>query len=343
MKRKAICLAMMTAFLLFSACSNKKPEEGGNKEDPPSAEKKPIDIYLLAGQSNAAGYSPIQNNQTETFDNVTYAGMTDVTLIGSSYSRGTDYLSSPNKYVHGVRGGLGYDSTHIGPEYGMAKAINDDYEDKEVMILKTAAGGTTLADVNSNLSGVFGNWYPRSLWPNGYEPNIVTASKDNKATGILYKLFVENIKTVYNQLVADNYEPTFVGVAWAQGESDADLGANGISKYGETLEVFINDLRQDIAELTGDEWYEDYLPFAIMKIATSYVSYNRQANLQLINQQNNVAHKMENVETVETSDLLIKLSDGSRNVGVEDDWHFNFNDMTTLGERFIETINGMEL
>ena len=343
MKRKIICLVAMTSFLLFSACSNKKSEDDSGKVDPPAIEKKPIDIYLLAGQSNAAGYSPIQNNQTEAFDNVTYAGMTDVTFIGTSYSRGSDFLSSKDKYVHGVRGGLGYDSTHIGPESGMAKAINDDYEDKEVMILKTASGGTTLADVNSNLSGVFGNWYPRSLWPDEYEPNITTASKDNKATGLLYKLFVENIKAVYNQLVKDNYEPTFVGVAWAQGESDADLGANGISKYADTLEVFINDLRSDIAELTGDDWYADYLPFAIMKIATSYVSYNRQANQQLINQQMTVARKMENVETVETSDLLIKLPDGSRNTGVEDDWHFNFKDMTTLGERFIDTIQGMEL
>ena len=46
----------------------------------------------------------------------------------------------------------------------------------------------------------------------------------------------------------------------------------------------------------------------------------------------------ETVDVVETSDLIIKKPDGSRNEGVEDDWHFNFKDMTTLGNRFAKKL-----
>ena len=33
-------------------------------------ESKEIDVYLIGGQSNAAGYSNIKNNPVETFENV---------------------------------------------------------------------------------------------------------------------------------------------------------------------------------------------------------------------------------------------------------------------------------
>ena len=324
--------------LIFSLCSCDSGNNGGTTPPPPTPKTTPIDIVLIAGQSNAAGYSPIQSNQTETFENVIYAGETDHTLIGKDETIGSDFLSSKDKYVNGVRGGLGHSPNHIGPEYGIAQYFNDQYDESyPLMIFKTAAGGTTLADVSSNLSGVYGNWISKSKWPSGYEPNIEQASPNNKATGLLYKLFLENFRSVYQNLIDNDYDPNILGMVWMQGESDADLGGSYIANYGATLRTFITDIREDLSDITNIDLSD--MPFVIGKIATSYVSYNREQNIQLIAQQTNIANYMgETVDVVETSDLIIKKPDGSRNEGVEDDWHFNFKDMTTLGNRFAKKL-----
>ena len=206
------------------------------------------------------------------------------------------------------------------------------------MIIKTAAGGTTLSNVKSGLSGTYGNWYPRSLWPEDYDPNIETASTSNNATGILYKLFIENFRAVYSSLVEDGYEPTVLGMCWMQGESDADLGGTYLSNYGTLLRAFINDVRSDVAEITGDDWFIDNMPFVIGKIAPTYYGYNRPVNIQIRTTQDNIARAMSGVDVAETQDLIIIKENGQRNTGCEDDWHFNFADMTTLGERFADKL-----
>ena len=333
---KKAFLSVLSILFLCACSSNPSTSESSSSSKPA---KKEVDMILVAGQSNAAGYSPIQSNQTETYLNVTYAGETDRTLRGDTMTIGSDYLSSPSKYVHGVRGGLGYSNEHIGPEYGIAKALNDDYVgDKELVIAKTAAGGTTLSDVDSNLSGVYGNWYPRSLWNDGYEPNIDEASKNNPATGLLYKLLVENFTKVFNTYKKDGYSINVLGVCWMQGESDADLGSGYVYNYGKLLTAFIKDLRLDVAELTGLTEDEEGLPFVIGKIAPTYYGYNRSINFSIREKQEEVATALEGVDTVETDDLIVVQKDGSYNEGCVDPWHFNFKDMVTFGGRFAEKI-----
>ncbi len=330
----AFTLISVSAFLLCACNNNQKPDS--------HEESKYIDLILLGGQSNAAGYSAILDNETETFENVRYAGMTDKTLIGNEVTIGSDFLTTKEKYRDEVTGGLGYSPNHIGPEYGMAKYLNERYgEEDELLIFKTAAGGTTMSNVSSNLSGVYGNWYPRSLWPENYEPNITTATPDNKATGILYKLFIENFKLVYNSLIEDGYEVNILGMVWSQGESDADLGGDWLANYGNLLRTFINDIRTDISEITEDEWYEDNLPFVVVKCATTYFGYNREVNFKLRTQQENVASSMNAVATVETSDLIVIQENGQRAPGCVDDWHQCFKDMVTVGQRCVDALDSL--
>lgn len=337
------CFLLASLSALLIGCDNSSNHGGNNNPPAPHVEEeKTIDIILLSGQSNAAGYSPIQNNQTETFENVMYAGMTDKVFIGNNATISSDFLSDVNNWKQEVTAGLGYSTRHIGPEYGIAKYFNDSYdEDHKLLIVKTASGGTTLADVSSNASGYYGNWYPRSLWPAGYTPDIRRTYSTNKATGLLYKLMIENFKFVYNTLVEEGYEPNILGVCWSQGESDADLGGNYITNYGSLLETFIKDVREDVAEITGDDSYIENLPFSIAMTCPSYNGYNRNANFQIRSQQQSVAFHTENCEAIDLKDAVVVKENGQYNDGCEDPWHYNFADMTRSGLTLAESIERM--
>ena len=135
----------------------------------------PIDVYLIGGQSNAVGCSEIVNNRTDTFGNIWYAGEIERYVKEVKNEDGEieiqtkvaqDWLQSFKDFKRFVTGGYGYHATSIGPEYGMAKVFNDQYGDsKRALIFKTAYGGTYLHKVAG------ANWYPRSLWSAGYEPD----------------------------------------------------------------------------------------------------------------------------------------------------------------------------
>lgn len=297
-------------------------------------EVKYIDMYLIAGQSNAAGYSPILDNETETFENVWYAGQTEYKLLGSQGAGiSSDTLQSYDKYVKSVTAGLGNYSSRIGPEYGIAKTINDIYADsnRQAIIFKTAAGGTYLLDKDDGLSSQYGNWYPRSLWEEGYTPDISGWSENNDATGLLYELFVQNFKKVYNELVAKGYTPVIKGMAWMQGEQDLQ---QDLQLYGDTLITFIKDLRADLVKITGDNSL-NAMPFVIGKIAPTFAHHNNAWVKDMHVQQERVATTLGNtVATVSTDDLIIVGEDENPSEGCPDVYHFCFKDAVTLGQRF---------
>ncbi len=87
--------------------------------------QKEIDVYLIAGQSNAAGYSFHDGKFPEIFPNIWYAAETDKYRNGRYL--GSRCLSSLSDFRFGVRAGYGTIPNRIGPEYGMAKVLNDLY------------------------------------------------------------------------------------------------------------------------------------------------------------------------------------------------------------------------
>ena len=298
-----------------------------------ASEPTPIDMYLIGGQSNAAGYSRIGANSTETFENVAYSGITEVNFRNGSGEAISTAALNYNNIKWQVTGGLGTDSTKIGPEYGMAKVLNQYYTgDKKAFIFKTAAGGTSLLDKTRELSERMGNWYPRSLWEDGYTPNITQNFVGNDATGILYKFFVENFRKVYNGLVANGYAPQVKGMVWMQGETDL---YEDYEQYGDTLKTFIADIREDIFKITNDE-ASKAMPFVIGKIASSFAAWNNGYVPKIHAQQERVAKEMSGVDTISTDDLIIVREDGT--INGTDKYHFNFQDATTLGCRFGEKV-----
>ncbi len=269
----------------------------------------PIDMYLIAGESNALGSSLHNGKLTDEYTNVGYADTTSA--------------SSFENFKWSVKAGYGSDDTKIGLEYGMAQALNDSYSgDKKAFIFKSAANGTALHDSQDDRS----NWYPRSLWEEGYDP--ATA---NQPTGYQYSSFVEGFATVYNELKDNGYEPKVRGMVWMQGESD--LGLHEL--YEELIKLFITDIREDIEEITGDEALSQ-MPFVMGKVATTFGEYENE-NVPAFNETlDKVASSMVNVETVETADLIIVNQDGT--VNGSDTQHFNGKDEETLGVRFAEKL-----
>lgn len=319
-------LAIFLISILFIFCGFLIPIKDVSAE----TQASPLDMYLIAGQSNAVGYST-KGDYSETFENIGYAGAVNHSMSSGKYA--AENVDSFSEYKWSITAGLGRSSSHIGPEYGMAKILNAQYnQTKKAFIFKSGAGGTALRDINSGESGVYGNWYPRSLWEKNYTPSMGITQDP---TGVQYQLFVENFKCVYNELVENGYAPTIKGMVWMQGCSDLSYP----TEYETLLKTFISDIRADLVSITKDEALLK-MPFVIGKIATTYGKYNYEKVPAFNVVQQNVANSLVNVETVETSDLIIVNQDGT--INGTDAYHFNAKDAVTLGTRFGEKLVQMQ-
>lgn len=338
MSRGLLCMFMAAAMFLsllntvfFGFC---KVFAATETEISRTDEDKIVDIYLIGGQSNAAGYSHnfakiCPDVEDVTFKNVDYAGQINKKL--STGRAEQTILTYPFRV--GVERGLGhYDRTVqqaggyvIGPEYGIAEVINEKYEKRHnALIFKTAAGGTALHAATADGNDDWGNWYPRSLWTD-------EMPKDGEPHGHLYNLFVENFRTVCKELTANGLIPNVQGMAWMQGESDLIFPA---VEYESLLKTFICDIRNDIAGITGNE-SDKNMPFIIGEIATTYIEYNYEPVPAFNEVQRKVAKDTENCYTVPTADLIINGEDGLKGA---DGAHFNVQDARTLGMRFGEAL-----
>ena len=157
-----------------------------------------LDMYLIAGGSNALGCSLHNGELTDAYANVGYASGT----------------SSFADFKWSVEAGYGATEAHVGPEYGMAEVLDSVYAsnggDKQAFIFKSAVSGTSLYDMNDK-----GNWFPRSMWDGGYHP-----AEAEKTTGYQYYSFISGFERVYNELANNGYEPKVKGMIWMQGEND---------------------------------------------------------------------------------------------------------------------------
>lgn len=348
MKRLKLRLAAIFAFVAVavSLCALSVPA---------SAEEtlKTVDVYLLMGQSNAAGHTNASSYGAsltgDTFDNVLVGGVCQPRLNGTYDNFSClDYAS-----LKTARRGLGRSSGYIGPEYGMAKILSEARvtvngtsvplydENNKAVIFKYAAGGTELLNyVDEDNDRNYGNWYPRSL----QDPNAKGYVAG--ATGGLYNGAVRSLETFTNNLKNAGYKVSVKGVAWMQGEDDRDKP----EEYRKVIQTFVSDLREDVARITGED--TSGLMFAMGEISETFRTSNqRAANQKFIKMQNEVVSELMPAVTVETGDLPINLPEselaqygytkanatansyGDYTVG-SDQWHWNAKDMVTLGERF---------
>lgn len=282
-----------------------------------AAESRYIDLYLIAGQSNAAGYSSVSGVTRQTFSNVMYAGEVNrpVGASGGSNSYLADFADS-------VTTGLGRSGNYIGPEYGMAEVLDPLYTgDHKTLIFKSAAGGTSLQNTNSGESATYGNWLPPSE-RNNYP--------ENAATGVQYDVFMENFTAVYDTLLSRGYAPRVRGMAWMQGE--ADRGAPAV--YKTLIQTFIADIRADLSDVTGTELSQ--MPFVMGEISDTFGAYgNVNTNRAFNDMLHEVAALVPGTAVIESGRYVI--NDASGVVGT-DQYHWRGSDMEEIGTLFAEEI-----
>ena len=136
--------------------------------------QKTLDVYIIAGQSNAAGTTyylrdvrayalgvdyvvnlsdrSLRAEYDAGYSNVYYCGYSGVS---SSKQGGARHSITVTK------SGLGISSLHIGPELGMAKELQTKYanSNNDALILKYAVGASSL---DGNVGCSWGNWCPPS-------------------------------------------------------------------------------------------------------------------------------------------------------------------------------------
>lgn len=245
-----------------------------------AAEKRPLKVFILAGQSNMEGHAKV-----ETFD---YIGEDPATAPLLKMMRGADgtpvvcegawisYFTGSGTNNgegfgkltagYGSRSNPAKDGGKIGPEFTFGLTM-DAALAEPVLIIKTAWGGKSLhTDFRPPSAGPYQlNDYQKKLY---YGPPGHGVPKDmeqwlaekKKATGHYYRLMIEHVKKVLADPArivpgydaAQGYE--LAGFVWLQGWNDMVDGhvypAQGkpgrFDLYSELLAHFIRDVRRDV-------------------------------------------------------------------------------------------------
>ncbi len=293
-----------------------------------------IDIYLIAGQSNAAGYTSytdanmlqLDDNYVYGFQNIMYAG-------NAESSSGTTTVPHEQPWSI-VRVGQGAGTSKIGPEVGMAKALSSYYNyqsGNEMGIIKFAHGGTCLLDVITGENACSGNWVSPS-----YEATITPKSKGNLTGGLYRKLLLQVEKNV-NELKAMGYENINIkGLYWMQGESDK----GNPSEYLKAFKYFASDIRSDLTKLLGQDC--SAMPILIGEISRtsgSAVTATVNTNNAFIAMQNTIPANVSNTYVIAAGQYDInKLVSGINTAVGTDSWHWNYNDHVEIGKLVGESI-----
>lgn len=216
------------------------------------AAKKPLKVYILAGQSNMQGSA----------HKSTFAAMGDDPMTAKLLSEILDKNGDPvvcNKAwisyltkgsegdttLHGKVGvGYGFDNERIGPEYAfglyMDKALKEP-----ILIIKTAWGGKSLAV----------DFRPPSAGP--YEPSLKEKERgsvpDSEKVGLYYREMIRHIQTtlkdaesikeiVPGYTAKQGYELS--GFIWFHGWNDM-CNRHHLEQYTENMIHFISDVRKE--------------------------------------------------------------------------------------------------
>ena len=238
------------------------------KESIPVVTKKTVDVYLIAGQSNAGGHTKVKNAAAlyaenpaleQGIKNVLYAGNARSSSGSTLYNH--QISLTPTKLGFGRVDGSA--QAYMGPEVGMASALSAYYNEesgKTAALIKMAHGGTSLLNKTTGMNQ-FGNWVSPS-----YAEHLGVTYKDR--VGGLYRALLGQVETNVEALKEMGYTDIRIcGIYWMQGEADSSSDASVLAEYETALKFLISDLRSDLAdimvELTGAENGAASMPFIV--------------------------------------------------------------------------------
>jgi len=237
-----------------------------------------IDVVLLAGQSNMAGNAPLA----------------DVPAEFKQPPQQVVLQSSGKSEIIGSR-------ASFGPEIGFSKAISAARPKQQVLLVKHAKGGTSLA-----------GWAPK------WEKEKL-ASKYDASAGPLYRTLLDQ----YQAAIAGK-KVRLTAILWMQGESDSRYPALG-PHYYDNLKTLIEAFRRDLKDPN--------LPFLMGHVNTPADMLDddkKSTKFRFISNvraaQEKAVKEIPNVYLIETDDLSKQ----------KDRIHYDAKGQLELGKRFAE-------
>ena len=325
-----LALVLALAFSMIACTPNQPTTDPANPTDPTNpnpdgenmtqASENIINVYLIAGQSNAVGYGQdvggVIANSDERFingfDNVLYYG--DQERWTGAY---------PNSYFKPVKLGMGVSSDRSGAEIGIAAAIADNGEMNA--IIKCAQGATHLyPDSQYEVSLNYGTWTS----PTYIRNNNVDLSQ-NPMIGYMYTRWADTVTRALQLLIEDGYTPVIKGVWWMQGEAEM-FTLEMASSYRELFETLILDMRATLSQATGYDCSNVPFVCGLPKWNTNNSPAPTYQGM-VRNAMTTVAGEMDNVACVDCMPL-----------NQHDDWHFDAAGQKYLGEHFVASLQAFE-
>ena len=236
-----------------------------------AAEKKPLQVFILAGQSNMQGHAKVSTFEHIGMDPATKPMLAEMlgadgkpkvcerVWISSIGCGADDKTEQTGKLTAGF--GASQNGPKIGPEFTFGIYM-EKFTDAPILLIKTSCGGKSLnTDFRPPSAGpyVFNETQLATFQKQGKDLATIKAAKE-KETGVYYRLMIEHVKKVLGDIkrvvpdydAAQSYE--LAGFAWFQGWNDMVDGgtypqrekAGGYDAYGVAMAHFIRDVRRDL-------------------------------------------------------------------------------------------------
>jgi len=233
-----------------------------------AAEKKRLQVFVLAGQSNMQGHAQVRTFEHIGMDPKT-APMLAEMLDEAGKPRVCDrvWISSigcaDQEQIGKLTAGFGASQggPKIGPEFTFGLYMQK-FVESPILIIKTSWGGRSLnTDFRPPSAGpyVFNESQLANFQKQNKDLAAIKAEKE-KATGESYRQMIAHVKHVLADIkrVVPEYDPAqgydLAGFVWFQGWNDmVDAStypnrdkAGGYDAYSEALTHFIRDVRKDL-------------------------------------------------------------------------------------------------
>ena len=229
---------------------------------------QPLQVFLLAGQSNMQGHAQVRTFEHIGMDPATKP-MLDEMLNANGSPRVLDrvWISSVGCADHEQTGklttgfGASQNGPKIGPEYTFGITI-EKYVQGTILLIKTSWGGKSLnTDFRSPSAGPyeFNETQLANFRKQGKDIKAMRAEKQ-MATGVNYRLMIEHVRHVLSDIkrVVPDYDASkgfeLAGFVWFQGWNDMVDGSTypqrdmpgGYDAYSHAMAHFIRDVRKDL-------------------------------------------------------------------------------------------------
>jgi len=263
---RSIVPVLSTLGLLLCLSSGAAARPGVEGEAPP---RKPLQVFILAGQSNMQGHAELRTIDAMTLDPHT-AELLPLMRDAAGEPRVCERVwinslgSAPEVRTGPLTVGFGAQGRQpkFGPEFTFG-LYAEKLLDAPILIIKTAWGGKSLhTDFRPPSAGPFilGERARAELEKKGADVEAAQAER-TRASGVYYRAMMEHIREVLSEIetAVPGYDRTLghelAGFVWFQGWNDMVASdvypqrdrAGGYDLYSDLLTTFIRDVRRDLS------------------------------------------------------------------------------------------------